>query len=79
MEGLHQTVGILQTLQGSAAPHPHVGSAGARGMKTPGFEHLLLPGLNLCLLSELTLLKTLFKFYFTHIKAWDLEHGTPKV
>lgn len=23
--------------------------------------------------------KNSFKFYFTHIKAWDLEHGTPRV
>lgn len=71
MEGLQQ---ILQILQGSAAPHSHVGTAGACGMKIPVFEHLLLPGLNLCLLSELAFLKTLLNFSFTNIKAWNLEH-----
>lgn len=43
-------------------------------IKIPGLEHLLLPGVNLCLLSELASPNTPFKFHFTHIKAWDLEH-----
>lgn len=51
-----------------------MGTVSACGMKIPVFEHLLLPGLNLCLLSELAFLKTLLNFSFTHIKAWDLEH-----